>query len=107
MKGNALLTALSATGELWANGVIVGWQLDLKEAKLTNKGGNTLNLDGADVKGGAFLNSVTVTGEVRALSATFGGELNLENATLTNQGKDRIALNLDRAQVKGNANFAG
>ena len=101
VKGNAVLTQLTATGQLWANGAVIGWQLDLKKAVLTNEGGDALNLDGADVKGGAFLNSAVVIGAVRALSATFGGELNLQDARLINE--DEIALNLDRAHVKGNA----
>ena len=113
VRGNADFTQLTATGQLWANGVIIGWQLDLKKAKLTNEGGDALNLDGADIKGGAFLNRVIATGTVRASSATFGGELNLQDAKLTNENKqdpkltneNKIALNLDRAQVKGNADF--
>jgi hypothetical protein len=101
VRGNADFAGLTATGELWLNGVIIGNQLNLTDAKLTNEGKTALNLDSADINGRVVLDSTHVTGEVWALGATFGSDLFLESAELTNNGGD--ALSLDGTNVKGGA----
>jgi hypothetical protein len=92
---------LHATGEVRAVGATVGGQLNLKDATLSNNGGNALNLEGAEIKGDAFLGRLHATGEVRADGATVGGQLNLMDATLSNEGAQ--ALVLDRAELKNGA----
>ena len=101
VKGNADFTQLTATGQLWANGVIIGNQLNLTRANLTNEGKTALNLDSAEINGHVALDSINVTGEVWALGATFGSDLILQDAKLTNQNGD--ALSLDGVNVKGGA----
>jgi hypothetical protein len=99
IKGDAVLRAVTVTGEVRALGASIGGGLHLKGATLANTGGDALSLDDADIKENALLDRVTVTGRVRALGASIGGQLNLNWAVLTNEGRN--ALSLDDADIKG------
>jgi hypothetical protein len=100
IDGTLDLAGLAAT-RVMANGAIIGADLKLTKATLTNEGDIALALDRAHVKGNADLTRLTATGQLWANGVIIGWQLDLTKAELTNNGGD--ALNLDGADVKGGA----
>jgi hypothetical protein len=81
-------------------GVHIGGQLNLNEAKLRNRPGDALILDGAQITGGVFANRLEADGAVRApVAHIIGGGLELSDAKLRNG--DGHALMLNNAQITG------
>jgi hypothetical protein len=104
IKADAILAAVTATGQARAVGVTIGGDLYLQGAILTNEGGDALNLDSAHIEASANLATLTATGGVRARGAAIGGQLRLPGAILTNEGGD--ALTLDGANINADAILA-
>lgn len=104
LSGSASLYGLRSTGSVSAQMVRIGGLLRLTEARLSNPGGNALNLDGAEIAGGAFLEGLDAVGEVRAFGAHLHGGIDLTKANLKNP--DGVALNLGGAEIAGGVMLA-
>ncbi|MDN5794221.1 MAG: hypothetical protein L0H79_00545 [Intrasporangium sp.] len=95
-----LVIAKTTCGQVRAVGATIGGQLVLSGARLANRDGVALNLDGAEIRGSLLAgDGFTATGELRALDATIAGFLVLSGARLANP--DGVALNLDWAEIRG------
>ncbi|AKU14668.1 hypothetical protein VV02_00250 [Luteipulveratus mongoliensis] len=103
IQGDWSAYKLRATGEVRARGAKVG-QLSLNDAILSNPAGDALTLDRIEIQGDWSADRLRTTGRVRAKAATIGRQLTLRDATLSNRhesalGTDKIALNLERAEI--------
>lgn len=88
------------TGRINAVNVRAGGEVRLNGAKLRNRPGVTLNLDGADIRGDLFaVDGFEADGEIRAVGARIRGQLVISGAKLRNAGCD--ALSLHDADIAG------
>lgn len=91
---------LVVVGEVQLQGVTVGGNLVMRDAKLRNMGGDALYADGIDVRGDLHLDKgFSCRGEVRLLGASIGGDLALDGGRFRNGDQD--AIDLTNATVKG------
>lgn len=99
VKGSALLTALSAHGEVGLARAKIGGDLKCSRAKLRNGTEVALNLEKAEISNHVALDdNFSAWGEVNLIGAQIGGDLNCAGAKLHNQGGD--VLSADSAKIE-------
>jgi len=94
---------LRVDGELLAQSVQIGGQVDLRGVVFTNANRTravTLNLDSAKIAAGVHAANLRCDGMFYAFGAQIGGPLELSNATFSNRG-GQVAVALEGAEIAG------